>query len=381
VIEMTNCPYCGRELQEGENCTCETAQAMISQTTGNKDSSSEVLNEKQNNENKNVNEEIGNKNNEQTQNISEKERKNIAIASTFNDVINSTVRYCYLTVKFALAFLKNPFVFISKVIQNNDCKVGILFAILTSIFVSIQNLVLAGRGIKLIEDFIGISGLLSSYSSFKTFLYNFIILFLLYLLYCGTIKLAFMIIKESVDFKAILGAVGVSLIPIVWVVLLNLLLQFIAIWLVILIGIFGIITNTILNFWSIRTLSQNKDTTALYITATTYIVCIIVVAIVMFALANGMVGSGGVSTTSFSSNSIIGTWSDDKDTITFYSDGTFKANYYWIGGNWEIDGNKLYLTGFLTGKEGYYYKIEGDRLILEPIPGSGRGKYEFYRVK
>ena len=379
MIEMINCPYCGRELQEGEVCICQTNQTMVSQTTGNQVTSGEVLNDTQNTAK--VSEDVKSENIEQTVNTAEEKKKESTNTSTLNDVINSTVRYCYLTVKFALAFLKNPFVFISKVIQNNDCKVGILFAILTSIFVSIQNLVLAGRGIKLIEDFIGISGLLSSYSSFKTFLYNFIILFLLYLLYCGTIKLAFMIIKESVDFKAILGAVGVSLIPIVWVVLLNLLLQFIAIWLVILIGIFGIITNTILNFWSIRTLSQNKDTTALYITATTYIVCIIVVAIVMFALANGMVGSGGVSTTSFSSNSIIGTWSDDKDTITFYSDGTFKANYYWIGGNWEIDGNKLYLTGFLTGKEGYYYKIEGDRLILEPIPGSGRGKYEFYRVK
>ncbi|ADQ04161.1 hypothetical protein Calow_0584 [Caldicellulosiruptor owensensis OL] len=376
---MINCPYCGRELQEGEVCTCQTNQPIGSQANGNQVTNDEVLNNTQNA--RNINKDVKSENIKQTMNTAEEKKKEAINTSTLNDVINSAVRYCYLTVKFALAFLKNPFVFISKVIQNNDYKAGILFAILTSIFVSIQNLVLAGRGIKLIEDFIGISGLLSSYSSFRAFLYNFIILFLLYLLYCGTIKLAFMIIKESVDFKAILGAVGVSLIPIVWVVLLNLLLQFIAIWLVILLGIFGIITNTILNFWSIRTLSQNKDTTALYITATTYIVCIIAVAIIMFALANGMASSGGVGTTSFSSNSIIGTWSDDKDTITFYSDGTFKANYYWIGGNWEIDGNKLYLTGFLTGKEGYYYKIEGDRLILEPIPGSGRGKYEFYRVR
>ncbi|BCS81774.1 YIP1 family protein [Anaerocellum diazotrophicum] len=376
---MTKCPYCGRELQECEVCTCQTNQTMVSQTTGNQVTSGEALNDTQNTAK--ASEDVKSESIEQTVNTAEEKKKESTNTLTLNDVINSAVRYCYLTIKFAWAFLKNPFVFISKVIQNNDYKVGVLFATLTFVFVSIQNLVLAGRGIKLVEDFIGISGLLYSYSSFKTFLYNFIILFLLYLLYCGTLKLAFMIIKESVDFKAILGAVGVSLIPIVWVVLLNLLLQFIAIWLVILLGIFGIITNTILNFWSIRTLSQNKDTTALYITATTYIVCIIVVAIVMFALANGMASSGGVGTTSFSSNSIIGTWSDDKDTITFNSDGTFKANYYWLGGNWEINGNKLYLTGILTGKEGYYYKVEGNKLILEPIPGSGRGKYEFYRVR
>ncbi|WP_271628701.1 YIP1 family protein [Caldicellulosiruptor sp. DIB 104C] len=376
---MTNCPYCGRELQEGEVCTCKTSQTMVSQTTDNQGSSGEVLNDTQNTAN--VSEDVKSKNIEQTMNTAEEKKKKVVTASTLNDVINSAVRYCYLTIKFAWAFLKNPFVFISKVIQNNDYKVGILFAVLTFIFVSIQNLVFAGRGIKLVEDFIGISGLLSSYSSLKTFLYNFVILFLLYLLYCGIVKLAFMIIKESVDFKAILGAVGVSLIPITWIALINLLLQFITIWLVILLGIFGIITNTILNFWSIRCLSQNKDTTALYINATTYIVCIIVVAIIVFAFANGMAGSSGNGILNLSTNSIIGTWSDDKDTITFYPDGTFKAHYYWIGGSWEINGDKLYLTGTLTGKEGYYYKIEGNRLILEPIPGSGLGKYEFYRVR
>ncbi|WPX09495.1 YIP1 family protein [Anaerocellum danielii] len=378
---MTNCPYCGRELQEGEICTCREAQTTVSQT-GNQASDGEVINDKQNVEN--VNEDIKKQNGEQTENASEEKKKNLEITLKINQGVNIAFRYCYITIKFAWAFLKSPFDFISKVIQNNDYKAGILFAILASLFVSLQNIVLAGKGIKLVEDFIGASGLLSSTFeefSFRAFLYNFIVLFLLYLLYCGIIKVAFMIFKESVDFKAILGAIGVSLIPIIWVGLINLLLQFITIWLVILLGIFGIITNTVLNFWSIRTLLKDKDTNALYLTATTYIVCIIVVAIIMFALSGGMASSGGIGTTSFSSNSIIGTWSDDKDTITFNPDGTFKANYYWAGGNWEIDGDKLYITGFLTGKEGYYYKIKGNKLILEPIPGSGRGNYEFYRVR
>lgn len=287
---MANCPYCGRELREGEVCTCQTNQTMVSQTTDGQVTGTGELNDTQKTEN--INEDSKGENVKQTINVKEKENK-ADIASNLNNVINLAVRYCYLTTKFAWAFLKNPFVFISKVIQNNDYKAGILFAILTFVFVSIQNLVLAGRGIKLVQDFIGISGLLSSYQSFKTFLYNFIVLFLLYLLYCAIIKLAFMIIKESVDFKAIVGAIGVSLIPLACVAILNLILQFITVWLVILLSIFGVIINTTLNFWSIKTLSKDKDTTALYITATTYIVCIIIVVIVVFALANSITGSTG----------------------------------------------------------------------------------------
>ncbi|WAM34955.1 YIP1 family protein [Caldicellulosiruptor morganii] len=384
---MTNCPYCGKELQEGEICTCRETQTTVSQT-GNQASDGEVINDKQNVEN--VNEDIKKQNGEQTENASEKKERNLEITLKINQGINIAFRYCYITVKFAWAFLKSPFDFISKIIQNNDYKAGILFAILASLFVSLQNIVLAGKGIKLVEDFIGASGLLSSTFeefSFRAFLYNFIVLFLLYLLYCGIIKVAFTILKEKIDFKAILGAIGVSLIPIVLVGVINLLLQFISIWLVLLLSFFGIFVNTILNFWAIRNLLKDKDrykdkdTNALYLTAITYIVGIIVVAIIIFALAGGVANSGGTGTASFNTNSIVGTWSDDHDTITFKPDGTFKANYYWAGGNWEIDGDKLYITGFLTGKEGYYYKIKGNKLILEPIPGSGRGNYEFYRVR
>jgi len=373
------CPHCGKELQEGEVCTCQTNQTIGSHTNGNQAINKEVLNDTQNTAK--VSEDVKSENIEQIMNTAEGKKKEVANTQILNDVIHSAVRYCYLTMKFAWAFLKKPFVFISKVIQNNDYKAGILYAALTFVFVSIQNLVLAGRGIKLVENFIGTSGLLPSYLSFRAFLCNLIILFLLYLLCCSIIKLAFMIFKENVDFKPILGAVGVSLIPFAWVAALNLILQFITIWFVILLGIFGFIVNIIFNFWSIKSLSKDKDTRALYITAATYIVCIIVVAIVIFALANGMADLGGSSMVNIGSNDIIGTWSDEKDTITFYPDGTFKAHYYWIGGAWEIEENKLYITATLIGKEGYYYKIEGSRLILEPIPGSGLGKYEFYRVR
>lgn len=379
MIEMIKCPYCGRELQEGEVCTCQTNQTMVSQTNGNEVTSGEVLNNTQNTAK--VSEDVKSENIEQTMNTAEEKKKESTNTSTLNDVINSAVRYCYLTIKFAWAFLKNPFVFISKVIQNNDYKAGILFAFLTFIFVSIQNLVLAGRGIKLVEDFIGISDLLNSYSLFKTFLYNFIGLFLLYLLYCGIVKLIFLILKENIDFKAVLGGIGVSLIPLGWVAVVNLILQFINVWLVVLLCIFGFLMNVILNFWSVKVLLKDKETKALYITLGAYIVCIILLAVIVLAMGNGIASSSGGNVISIGSDNIIGTWSDDKDTIIFYPNGTFKAHYYWIGGAWEIDGNKLYLTGTLTGKEGYYYKINGNKLILEPIPGSGMGNYEFYRVR
>ncbi|WAM31151.1 Yip1 family protein [Caldicellulosiruptor naganoensis] len=376
---MTKCPYCGRELQEGEVCTCQTNQTMVSQTTGNQVTSGEALNDTQNTAK--ASEDVKSESIEQTVNTAEEKKKESTNTSTLNDVINSAVRYCYLTIKFAWAFLKNPFVFISKVIQNNDYKAGILFAILTFIFVSIQNLVLAGRGLQFIEDLIEISGILSSYSSFKTFLYNFIALFLLYLLYCGIVKLASMIFKEDVEFKAILGGIGVSLIPFAWAAIVNLILQFIAVWLVVLLCMLGLLMNVVLNFWSVKVLLKDKETRALYITVGAYIVCIIIVAVIMFAMGSGIANSGGENVISVGSDNIIGTWSDNKDTIIFYPNGTFKAHYYWIGGAWEIDGNKLYLTGTLTGKEGYYFKIEGKKLILEPIPGSGMGRYEFYRVR
>lgn len=69
---MTNCPYCGRELQEGEICTCREAQTTVSQT-GNQASDGEVINDKQNVEN--VNEDIKKQNGEQTENASEEKKK------------------------------------------------------------------------------------------------------------------------------------------------------------------------------------------------------------------------------------------------------------------------------------------------------------------
>ncbi|WAM37552.1 Yip1 family protein [Caldicellulosiruptor acetigenus] len=375
---MMKCPHCGKELQEGEVCTCQINQTVGSQTNGSQATSGEVLNDTQNTAK--ISEDVKSENIEQTMNTTEEKKKEAANTQILNEVINSAVRYSHLTIKFAWAFLKNPFVFISKVIQNNDFKVGILFAIITFVLISIQNLVLAGRGIKLVEDFFGVS-LLNSYSLFKTFLYNFIALFLLYLLYCGIVKLIFVILKENIDFKAVLGGIGVSLIPLAWVAIANLILQFISVWLVVLLCIFGFLMNVTLNFWSVKVLLKDKETKALYITVGAYIVCIILLAVIMFAIGNGIASSSGGNVISVGSDNIIGTWSDDKDTIIFYPNGTFKAHYYWIGGAWEIDGNKLYLTGTLTGKEGYYYKIEGNKLILDPIPGSGLGKYEFYRVR
>lgn len=376
---MIKCPYCGKELNEGEVCSCRTDKTMVNNTTETQITDNSEFNDTQKTEN--VNEKSKEREVQQTDNVKEKVNRT-DIASALNNLVNIAVKYCYLTLKFSWSFLKNPFTFISKVIENNDYKAGILFAIIAFLIISVQNLVLTAKGIKLVEDVIGLSGIFPSYASFRTFLYNFVVMFILYLLYCTIIKITFTIIKESVEFKAIVGTIGVSLIPIAWVAVLNLVLQFITVWLVILLSMFSVIINTVLNFWSIKTLAKDKNTTALYITATAYIVCIIIVAIIMFAMANSITGSAGSDTIGFSSKSdIIGTWSDDKDTIIFYPNGTFKAHYYWIGGAWEIDGNKLYLTGTLTGKEGYYYKVEGNRLILEPIPGSGMGKYEFYRVK
>lgn len=378
MIEMMKCPHCGKELQEGEVCTCQINQTVGSQTTDEQVTGTRELNDTHKTEN--ISENSKGENVKQALNAKGKENKK-DIASTFNNAINMSIRYCYLTIKFAWAFLKNPFVFISKVIQNNDYKVGILFAVITSLFISLQNLLLSLRGVKFVEDILGISRLLPSGASFKTFVYNFIIILLLYLLYCAVIKLAFMIIKENLEFKSILGSIGVNLIPVIWMSVLNIILQFITVWLVILVSIFGVIVNTVLNFWSVKTLSKDKNTLALYINATAYVVCIIIVAIVIFGFAYSITGSTGGSFIDFGSqNAIIGTWSDDKDTITFNPDGTFKAYYYWIGGAWEINGNRLYLTGALTGKEGYYFRIEGNKLILDPVPGSGRSRYEFYRV-
>ena len=65
-------------------------------------------------------------------------------------------------------------------------------------------------------------------------------------------------------------------------------------------------------------------------------------------------------------DSIVGTWVNDKDSITFSSDGRFTAFYYFMDGKWEeFEAGKFNLLQELSGSEKYFYEItDGGILIL-----------------
>ena len=85
----------------------------------------------------------------------------------------------------------------------------------------------------------------------------------------------------------------------------------------------------------------------------------------------------------YEGNSIIGTWEDENEVITFNDDKTFSAFYYWTGGSYILDefNNKIALLGTKSGKEECHYTLEDDTLTLYSDAEMTDVKYCFTRVK
>lgn len=63
----------------------------------------------------------------------------------------------------------------------------------------------------------------------------------------------------------------------------------------------------------------------------------------------------------------VGRWEDDKEIIEFKSDGTFTAQYYWLGGSYEVKDKKLVISSFMEDKKEFNYEIKGDELTIDKI--------------
>lgn len=84
----------------------------------------------------------------------------------------------------------------------------------------------------------------------------------------------------------------------------------------------------------------------------------------VLVIAFGLIIYAGYSSTK---NNIVGRWTDSKDIIEFKSDGRFTAEYYWIGGSYEIKGNKLVISSFMEDKKEFDYEIKGDELTINKV--------------
>ncbi len=64
------------------------------------------------------------------------------------------------------------------------------------------------------------------------------------------------------------------------------------------------------------------------------------------------------------SNEICGRWQDERDIVTFKSNGTYNASYYWLSGDYTIEGDKLTMSYVLAGAQTYYIDCFNDELTL-----------------
>ena len=85
----------------------------------------------------------------------------------------------------------------------------------------------------------------------------------------------------------------------------------------------------------------------------------------------------------YNGNSIIGSWEDENELITFYDDKTFSSFYYWTGGSYILDktNSKIALLGKSNGKEECYYTLDDDTLTLYSDAEMTNVKYCFTRVE
>lgn len=95
-------------------------------------------------------------------------------------------------------------------------------------------------------------------------------------------------------------------------------------------------------------------------------------------ISNGKIGSVRLEFTRAEADSafypIIGTWENDKEVITFNSNGTFEASYYWLGGTYRVDEThyELTLVADVNGKDKYFFIIDGDTLKLFGLNSKGQ---------
>lgn len=95
-------------------------------------------------------------------------------------------------------------------------------------------------------------------------------------------------------------------------------------------------------------------------------------------ISNGKIGSVRLEFTRAEADSafypIIGTWENDKEVITFNSNGTFEASYYWWGGTYRVDETnyELTLVADVNGKDKYFFIIDGDTLKLFGLNSKGQ---------
>lgn len=85
----------------------------------------------------------------------------------------------------------------------------------------------------------------------------------------------------------------------------------------------------------------------------------------------------------YNGNSIIGSWEDENELITFYDDKTFSSFYYWTGGSYILDktNSKIALLGKSNGKEECYYTLDDDTLTLYSDAEMTEVRYCFTRVE